>query len=168
MPELRLVPMTDAVYQEWVHGEIRDYAEEHVRTGEWSKESAIARSQGEFHTLLPQGVATPGQFLYTLEDPGTLATVGIVWFQAGLGPRPGDAPKAFVYDLVIRPEFRGRGYGEAAMRLVETEVLQRGFHSVGLHVFGHNAVARALYEKLGYVPTNIVMKKSLGDGAASA
>ncbi|MCI4367683.1 MAG: GNAT family N-acetyltransferase [Thermoplasmata archaeon] len=163
MVEIRLVPMTEDVYRGWLEGEIREYAEEHVRTGEWSKENAIARSQGEFHTLLPKGIATPGQFLYTLQDPGTSQTVGVVWFQAGVGPRPGEAPKAYVYDIVVRPEFRGKGYGEAAMRKVETEVRERGFGSLGLHVFGHNAVARSLYEKLGYVATNIVMKKTLGD-----
>ena len=39
-----------------------------------------------------------------------------------------------------------------------------GLHKMGLHVFGHNLAARALYEKLGYVPVNINMEKQL-DGA---
>jgi hypothetical protein len=30
-------------------------------------------------------------------------------------------------------------------------------------VFGHNHEARALYEKLGYVATNIMMSKSLDE-----
>ena len=37
---------------------------------------------------------------------------------------------------------------------------------VELHVFAHNAPAKALYEKAGYTPTRIVMPKQLsGEGA---
>jgi hypothetical protein len=32
---------------------------------------------------------------------------------------------------------------------------------VGLYVFGHNDVARALYEKTGYDTTSVVMSKRL-------
>ena len=33
--------------------------------------------------------------------------------------------------------------------------------SISLHVFGHNRVARALYEKLGYETTNVNMTEKL-------
>jgi predicted GNAT family acetyltransferase len=35
-----------------------------------------------------------------------------------------------------------------------------------LHVFGHNQVARALYEKIGYEVTNVLMSKKLTHDAA--
>jgi RimJ/RimL family protein N-acetyltransferase len=38
-----------------------------------------------------------------------------------------------------------------------------GADKVELHVFGHNQGARALYEKLGYTPTSIVMVKPLSE-----
>jgi ribosomal protein S18 acetylase RimI-like enzyme len=163
MASLRFVAMSDTEYETWARAETLGYAAEHVRTGQWSKEEATARATAEFRTLLPKGLETPGQYLYVLEDPSTQDRVGFVWFQAGAGPRPDEPPRAYVYDIVVQPAFRGRGYGEAAMRLVEESAKKLGFHTLGLHVFGHNTVARSLYEKLGYVPTNIVMKKDLGD-----
>ena len=36
-----------------------------------------------------------------------------------------------------------------------------GWDSVGLHVFGHNKTARALYSSLGFYPTNINMTLKL-------
>jgi RimJ/RimL family protein N-acetyltransferase len=36
-----------------------------------------------------------------------------------------------------------------------------GAGKVELHVFGHNHGARALYEKLGYTTTSIVMTKAV-------
>jgi ribosomal protein S18 acetylase RimI-like enzyme len=161
MPALHLVPMTVEEYDAWVDGEIRSYSEEHVRAGDWLPEGALDRARKEFAALLPGGVATPGHYLYTLQVPDPPTRVGLVWFQAGASGRPGEPPRAFVYDLLVQPERRGQGYGEAAMRLVEVEVLRLGFSSVSLHVFGHNTVARGLYEKLGYVATNVLMKKSL-------
>jgi ribosomal protein S18 acetylase RimI-like enzyme len=163
MATLRLVPMTEAEFAAWVHDEIRSYSAEHVRAGDWPPEGAVERSEKEFQTLLPEGLRTVGHHLFMLEDPESSGKVGLVWFQAGPSARPGEPPKAYVYDLLVFEPFRGKGYGEAAMRLVEVEVKKLGFHALSLHVFGHNHVARGLYEKLGYVATNVVMKKSLGE-----
>jgi ribosomal protein S18 acetylase RimI-like enzyme len=40
-----------------------------------------------------------------------------------------------------------------------------GLAGIALHVFGHNQSARALYEKLGYAPTNLNLYKPLAAGA---
>jgi RimJ/RimL family protein N-acetyltransferase len=48
-----------------------------------------------------------------------------------------------------------------AMTKLEGEAKRLGLDRIGLHVFGHNSAARPLYEKLGYVPTNINMVKHL-------
>ncbi len=44
------------------------------------------------------------------------------------------------------------------------EVLARelGYDAIGLHVFGDNEVARALYRSAGYVETDVTMRKRLG------
>jgi ribosomal protein S18 acetylase RimI-like enzyme len=66
---------------------------------------------------------------------------------------------AWVFEIEIEPAFRGRGYGRTAMRLAEDEARVRGMTSLGLNVHGHNAVARSLYESLGYEVTAMQMKK---------
>jgi len=47
------------------------------------------------------------------------------------------------------------------MKEIEIFAKSIGLKSIGLHVFGHNKLARDLYKKLGYVETNINMKKIL-------
>lgn len=47
---------------------------------------------------------------------------------------------------------------------LEGEVRALGLSGVGLHVFGHNAGALALYRKLGYQPTSIQMFKAIDEG----
>jgi len=60
----------------------------------------------------------------------------------------------------------GRGEGAralatAAFAALEGEARARGLAGIGLHVFGHNPGARALYEKLGYETTNLHMFKKV-------
>lgn len=49
------------------------------------------------------------------------------------------------------------------MRLLEDQVRQVGLRRIGLHVFGHNAAAQALYRKVGYEVTNINMAKNVAE-----
>jgi hypothetical protein len=44
---------------------------------------------------------------------------------------------------------------------LEEEAKRLELEGIRLHVFGHNPAARPLYEKLGYVATNINMQKQL-------
>jgi ribosomal protein S18 acetylase RimI-like enzyme len=47
------------------------------------------------------------------------------------------------------------------MEWAQIDVKNKGFEQLGLHVFGHNKIARALYESLGFETTNMVMSKKL-------
>ena len=70
-------------------------------------------------------------------------------------------PSSFIYDIRIQEEFRSRGYGTQALRALEEKVKELGVSKIGLHVFGHNHAARALYEKVGYEITGIQMTKKI-------
>jgi len=47
------------------------------------------------------------------------------------------------------------------MELAEAEARSRGASELELNVFGHNQVARQLYESMGYTATAIRMKKNV-------
>ncbi|MDY0393948.1 GNAT family N-acetyltransferase [Virgibacillus halophilus] len=66
-----------------------------------------------------------------------------------------------MYDINIWKGNQGKGYGKQAMKQIEIIAKEIGLKVIGLHVFGHNKVARGLYEQLGYIETNIKMEKSL-------
>lgn len=155
---VRLDPMTAAEYDAFAAEGVANYAAEKVASGQWSAEEASAQAAQAFASLLPQGPATPDNHLFTVRDVGDGAAVGVVWF--AIQPRANHRI-AYLYEIRLGAEHQGRGLGEATMRALEAEVAGRGLAGIGLHVFGHNARARALYEKLGYAATNVVMYKPL-------
>lgn len=160
---VHLVPISQEEFQPWLDNAIAEYAHDKAQAGNWPAAEAIERSAQEFAQLLPAGPATPGQHLFSIRADDQPSSVGVIWFSE---TSYGGQPVAFVYDFVIFEPFRRRGYGEQALRAVEAEVRALGLGSIGLHVFGHNHAARALYEKVGYSVTNVNMAKQLGDPAS--
>lgn len=160
---IRLQTMTEAEYEVYLARTVVEYAAEHVRAGNWDEADALRLSQESFAKLLPEGVHSPQQHLYTLvaEDEADLPTptpVGILWFAE---MDWGGQQAAFIYDFYVDEAYRRRGFASAALRAVEDEVRALGVSRIGLHVFGHNHAARDLYSKLGYDITDLHMMKTL-------
>ena len=150
--------MTAEQYRRWLPASIADYAMENVVSGRWSRDEALERSREEFDKLLPRGLDTPEHILWSITRTSDKESVGVLWIQAIKKP----TPHVFIFNIEIYEAFRRRGYAEQAMKKLEDEARRMGLHSIRLHVFGHNTAARPLYEKLGYVATNINMAKELG------
>lgn len=155
---VRLVPMSLQEFEEFMIISMNDQAQGQVTAGEWKAEEAqgnIERLRSEF---LPNGLATPNHYFFTIEEPTTSAKVGGLWYtvmeQAG-------KRLVFVVDIQIYSEHRRRGYGSQAFMAMEDKVREMGIASIGLHVFKHNPSARAMYEKLGYTGTDESMSKKL-------
>ncbi len=58
---------------------------------------------------------------------------------------------SFVKDLVVAPEWQGRGLGAALLATAMTALRERGATVVQLKVVTVNAGARRLYERMGFV-----------------
>lgn len=114
---------------------------------------AAEQKAADIDSVLPAGFATEGVRFYAIENDHR-RTVGSVF----LGIRQGNA---WLYDIVVNEEERGRGLGRAAMLALEKEIRSLGFASVGLNVWGGNEVARSLYRSLGYVERSVGMAKTL-------
>lgn len=67
----------------------------------------------------------------------------------------------WIFDLSVLPEFRGRGIAKLLHETVVKHLHERGEKTVGLQVMAHNEAAAKLYEKLGYKPRSISLKKRL-------
>ncbi len=152
---IKLEPMIPDDFQAYLEPAIREYAAEKLRAGNYAESEALERSRQEYEKLLPQGVATPDHYLYTAVEDSIPAKVGMIWFHLF---RPGEA---FIYELRIYDAYQGKGYGKQTMLAAEQKARELGVHKLSLHVFGHNTIARALYERLGYTITNISMAKEL-------
>ncbi len=65
-------------------------------------------------------------------------------------PHEEDPSVLYLYSMWVRPAFRGRGYGEALVAEVVAWAREHGWARVRLRVMLDNAVARRLYERLGF------------------
>ncbi len=148
--------MGEDFYQAWLGRIIPDYAADHVRAGGWQPEEALRKSEEAIRAALPGGLATPGNDLWEIRDPSG-ATVGVLWV-ALMAHRPGHA---FIYDIEIDESRRGQGFGAAALDALDLWARAKGITSIGLHVFGFNSVARRLYQRHGYIETDVQIEKRL-------
>ena len=57
---------------------------------------------------------------------------------------------AFVDELYLREEYRGRGWGRATMAFVEEEARSAGIRTLHLGVMKGNQAALSLYRKMGF------------------
>ena len=122
------------------------------------------RQAAEDHErLLPQGVRTPGHYLWTAYEGAE--PVGDLWLHVETKP---DGPHAFGYGIDVRSELRRRGYGRAIAAAAEQKCREMNVVSIGLTVFGPNRAAQSLYEDLGFEVTVLQMRKHLVDGPDSA
>lgn len=152
-----LRPMTEAEFAAWCDAIVPDYAAEKVKSGEWQENDALVRSRESLDGLLPRGIKTPDNHLFTIVAPDG-ESVGMLWF--AVRERSGSRI-AYVYNIAIDPRFRRQGHAERAFAALEQEASRLGLEGIGLHVFGHNRGAISLYEKLGFAATDITMFKPL-------
>ena len=142
-------------YRAWA---VPDYAEEVRRNTGIGEAEALRHAERLVLDLLPDGLATRGHRLLTATNPDTGEKVGLLWI--AVQPREGVAV-ALIYDIQVEEPLRGRGYGRHLMELAEEQARDMGLARIELNVFGDNPVARALYERLGYVEMSRQLFKDL-------
>lgn len=155
MSQVILRPMDESEFEPWKAESRRNYAMDKEKEG-YSAEDAVKVADESFNRLLPQGIQTAGQHVYTVRDGDR--RVGILWWGT---QKKGSKTNAWIYDIMIHESERGKGFGRATMLAAEADARSKGMSELGLHVFGHNKIARGLYESLGFRTTNVVMAKDL-------
>ena len=155
---IRFVPFGEVDFHAWLIEAIPSFALTNVEDGRWTLAESIAKSEEAHAALLPQGLATPGQFFVHLHDAGSGERVGMLWWSEA---DKGGQPAAYIYNITIAEGARRRGFARAALLELERVARDRGLRQLGLHVFGHNHGARRLYESLGFEPTSLTLRKVL-------
>jgi GNAT superfamily N-acetyltransferase len=74
----------------------------------------LEKSREGYEKLLPKGLRTENQYLYTLYDADD--PVAMIWIRADL-----ESPikSGFIFEPYVAEKFRGKGYGRQAMLLIE-------------------------------------------------
>ncbi|HQZ23545.1 MAG TPA: GNAT family N-acetyltransferase [Thermoflexales bacterium] len=157
-PTTHLIPMREEEFERYLARAIQDYAQENIKSGDWDSSDALDKSREAFGKLLPNGVASPKQHLFTAIDEESGAKVGLIWFAERDAPA---GKTAFIYDFLVYEPFRGKGFGKKILAALEEQVRKLGIKTITLHAFGHNQAAIRLYQKTGYETTHVVMSKEL-------
>jgi len=150
---VKLETMQQEEYDRFLERGIREYAEDHVRNGNWPAEGSLERSKKEFEDLLPEGVNSKDQHLWSILDEEN-NRIGILWVQV-------KDHKAFIFDFLLEEAFRGKGFGKQALSAMDQKLKHMAVESVALHVFGDNINAQELYKKMGFEITGMHMRKML-------
>ncbi|WP_328316492.1 GNAT family N-acetyltransferase [Streptomyces sp. NBC_00388] len=149
-------PMREDEFRLWRARGIADYAQTWVDRG-MAEDRARAKSEADHREALPEGPATPGAAIDVLVGDGRV--LGHVW----TGEARSDPGRhvAFVFDVEVAEEHRGRGHGRSLMLLAEREALAAGARQIKLNVLTANTPAVRLYASLGYRPAEHFYGKHL-------
>ena len=63
---------------------------------------------------------------------------------------PSDSRRAYILNVFVEPEYRGKGFATALVKTAQKEASERGIAFMVLHA---SPQGRPLYEKLGWKPT---------------
>ena len=143
----------------WHEQHVAAYVEDRVTTGE-SPEEARRIVDEQHAQYFPDGRPAPGHEMLVAEMDGV--AVGIAWW----GPhprRPQDRTAAWVYDIELAEQHRGRGLGRGLLAAIEEQARGAGVRDLSLNVFAQNEPARRLYAGTGYREVTLTMTKSLLD-----
>ncbi len=95
--------------------------------------------RGQYRYLLTRANST----VYILEHENRIAgTAVMLWRKNSSAGR--------LYNIVVDPEYHGRGFGKMLMEACERETVRRKLVEISLEVRVDNLSAIALYEKLGF------------------
>lgn len=122
---VELVAMSEADFRRYLETAVEDYAQAHIKAGDCAPGEAQALAQADYDELLPRGLSSEGQHLFTVVSRETSAPVGMVWFALR---QKGAKRSAYIYDIQVDAAHRGKGYGAEARRLYE----RAGFQVTGM------------------------------------
>jgi ribosomal protein S18 acetylase RimI-like enzyme len=126
--------------------------------GEWSAQEAPGRAAADFAQQLPAGLATPGNHLFVLTVAEDGRAVGDLWLAEHL---VGKHKVAVLRHLHVGAADRQRGFAKQALRMAEALARQLGCQEMRLQLFGHNAIARTMYDGLGFRIMSMELAKLL-------
>ena len=109
--------------------------------------------------VLDQARGDENTFFHDIVLKKSPTTVGNLWYK--LHPKTHFSDMAVISWLGIEPQFRGRGYAKATLRLLSKQLKAAGINKLTLEVFNNNIPAHQLYQAVGFEPQRTVMALSI-------
>ena len=139
--------MTPDEFRHFYQWSTAQQAAELIEEHHISYEAALQAATKEVDEMLPDGLHTKHNYLMTITEAPRGESAGFLWtiheYTAG-------KKQSFLCDFAIWESKRRRGYGAAALQLMEKQAIDAGCQESVLFVSDDNAATKALYEKCGY------------------
>ena len=126
---------------------IEKQAKELMKERHISYEAAIQTAAKEVDEMLPDGLHTKHNYLMIIMEASCGEAAGFLWT---LHEYTAGKKQSFLCDFAIWESKRRRGYGAAALDLMEKQAIAAGCQESVLFVSDDNTAAKTLYEKSGY------------------
>jgi RimJ/RimL family protein N-acetyltransferase len=150
-----LRPMTEAEFVTFRGFMYQDYAEAQAHGAGVPVDDVADVAHTQIDALMREGLQSQTQrYWKVVTQVGTV--VGDLWVQVEAERR-----QAFIYFVGIGEPHRQHGYARQALVSLEDLLRSHGVTRISLNVFGDNVAARTLYERIGYRPDAILMRKDL-------
>ncbi|MBN5366417.1 GNAT family N-acetyltransferase [Serratia marcescens] len=146
-------PMHDDEFGLWGGLSLNDYVEDLMANHRYSRKKAQIEASKSFKAALPAGINTQNNHFRTYEHDSQAA--GYLWFSL-------EDNSAFLSDIMLLPEFQGKGMGRDFIRAFLNELTQQGAYEVELRVSPDNQRALKLYKEFGFRITGFDMSLLLG------
>ncbi len=153
---LKYTPFTQEDFDTYFELQNKDYAKDLTLVRDMTFDEALTYAKEEMKKFIPDGMNTKGHTFLNVENEGK--HIGILWY---LTKKKKRSTSVFLCHIYLYEEFRSFGFGKQMLTWLEEESKRLGANELSLHVFGHNKKAIHLYEKLGFSPWSIQMKKPL-------
>ena len=149
--------MTKIEKEEYFKESFEEYVQAKMKACGYTENEARILAQSDFDSCMnvPPGVKQDSYILKILNND---EPVGNLWYITRKLP---ESKTAFLCEIYLKERYRGKGIGSLAIDLFEKRAKEEGCHRVSLHAFGYNEGAIRLYERLGYLVTDVTMQKSL-------
>ena len=121
----------------------------------------VQRAREVYGKRLDAVLTRGGNEFYIAQFPTDERMAGYVWFGVSQTLFSG-TEIGWIYDILVLPEHRGKGVGEALMRHALKVSRERGFVQTGLMVNAKNKAAWSLYEKLDFQTGYWIMNRKEG------
>jgi ribosomal protein S18 acetylase RimI-like enzyme len=103
---------------------------------------------------------TPLWLVETSKARGRMQAIACIWLGQATDQRTG-LLHPYILLLYVHPNHRRQGIATALLETAHQWAKAQGYSQVSLQVFSSNHAAQALYQKLGYEPEAILMKRGL-------
>ena len=148
--------MSGEEFEHYIQNKRKRYADVLFENIHEQGEDPASKALKQLNALLPNGIETPNHHLFNIQREEIV--IGYVWLKI-----EEEKKSAFLYEIYILEEYRGKGFGTETMKHLEELLVQKEIEYFKLHVFGSNTGARKLYEELGFEIAGINMLKPLAN-----